>query len=151
MRSSCSALDYQFAQWLCIMILSPCTTYRRVRLVSKEKEYSWISLMKFELRFLHTDEEGWSWSKCIAMDSCGHCITHVITHTHSKSGHLQCMNPRPGARVQLNWDVSQSLTIAAYHTGFELADAIIWACAPLSDHSCRQGAQHQKSGQPQIH
>ena len=27
-----------------------------MRLVSKENEYSWISRIKFELRFLHRDE-----------------------------------------------------------------------------------------------
>ena len=33
------------------MIKTVCT-YRRVRLVKREKEYSWISRMKLELRFL---------------------------------------------------------------------------------------------------
>ena len=38
--------------------ISRDVAYSRVRLVSRENEYSCISRMKFELRFLHTDEKG---------------------------------------------------------------------------------------------
>ena len=63
---------------------------------------------------------------------------------------LQCMNPRPRARIQLNRYVAKALTIAADHTGFQFAEAIVWACAALRKLSCnsRQHApQHQEAGE----
>ena len=120
-------------------------TYRRVRLVSREKEYSWISRMKLELRFLqkrwgssadlpHVTTQPFTVRPHVRLDMY-HTIPCKIALCNCMRN-LQCMNPRPRTWIQLNRYVAKSLTVAADHTGFQFAEAIVWACAALRKLSC---------------
>ena len=60
------------------------------------------------------------------------------------------MNPRPRTGVQLNRYMTQTLTIATDHTRFQLAEAIVRACAALRKLSCdsrKQATEHQETGE----
>lgn len=74
----------------CMVHACSMCTYRRVRLDSREKEYSWISRMKLELRFLQ---------KRVGLVSTPSSRDHtppisICTHVHVRT----CM------RMQCSWD-----------------------------------------------